>query len=143
MSTPARRATGPRPGAAGDTHVRRFFRVLNRSRGTLIGDAVRLAGSSAERRRGLLGVDRLSEGEGLWISPCEGIHTFGMRFALDLVFLSRDSVAVKTVSALQPWRISFCWRAASVLELPPGTIARCCLATGDLVEITPSAAQSH
>jgi hypothetical protein len=113
---------------------------MNSSRGMPMGDRIRLARSSTERRRGLLGVDQLGNGEGLWIDPCEGVHTFGMRFAIDVVFLAGNHTVMKTVAMLQPRRMSVCWRAKSVLELPAGTIERCCLKPGDIVEITPDSA---
>jgi hypothetical protein len=132
----ARRATGPATPAAGSVRAPRLFRAMNSSRGTMMGDAIWLTRSSAERRRGLLGIDRLAVGEGLWIDPCEGVHTFGMRFTIDVIFLAGNHTVVKTVTMLPPRRISVCWRAKSLLELPAGTIDRCCVKPGDIIEIT-------
>ncbi|HYP06159.1 MAG TPA: DUF192 domain-containing protein, partial [Bryobacteraceae bacterium] len=66
------------------------MRVLNVTRGVLLGDAVAAAKDSRSRRTGLLRHTGLAPGEGLWIVPCEAVHTFGMNFAIDVVFLSRS-----------------------------------------------------
>lgn len=78
------------------------------------------------RMRGLLGRSFLHPGEGLWIRPCNGIHTFGMRFAIDAVFLNRENRVVAVVERLQPHRLTRLYRdAASVIELPAGKIDEC------------------
>ena len=65
-------------------------RVRNITRGTLIGGAIDSAETSAARRTGLLKHSKLDEGAGLWIIPCESVHTFFMKFAIDLVYLDRE-----------------------------------------------------
>ena len=70
----------------------------------------------------LLGRTGLALGEGLWIVPCEGVHTFFMKFALDLIYLDRKHVVRKVVRNVKPWRLSFCLTAHSILELPVGAI---------------------
>jgi|SRR5579875_290137 len=99
--------------------------------GLTIARYVRVAGDSASRRRGLLGVSKIEHGAGLWIAPSEAIHTFGMKFAIDVVFLDRQFRIRKLVERLRPRRIAVCLSAASVLELRAGTIAECHLAVGD------------
>jgi uncharacterized membrane protein (UPF0127 family) len=84
--------------------------------------------------RGLLGRSELAPGEGLWIRPTNSIHMFFMRFAIDAVYLDRDGKVVKVVSRLRPWRMSFCRRARSVIELAAGEAERWCLQPGDRVE---------
>ncbi len=98
--------------------------VRNLTRGTLIGDRIDVAGTSAERTRGLLKRAGLSEGEGLWIVPCEGVHTFFMKFPLDLIYIDRKHLVRKAVANVRPWRLSMCIMAHSILELPAGTIER-------------------
>ena len=98
------------------------YRLRNLTRGTSLGDAIGLADTSQKRTTGLLKHNELCVGEGLWIVPCEGVHTFFMKFALDLVYLDRKKVVRKTVSNVSPWRLSMCLRAHSVVELPAGTI---------------------
>ncbi len=105
-------------------HVAPRYAVENLSRGSILAHDVRVAGSSAERRKGLLGLDRLEEGVGVWIAPCEAIHTCGMKVFIDAVFLDANLAVCKISQQLRPWRFSFCWAASSVLELQAGTAAR-------------------
>jgi len=108
-----------------------FINVCNVTRQTRLADRAQLAGDGRNRRKGLLGRDGLASGEGLWIVPCEAVHTFGMRFRIDLVFLDRANRIVKIRSDVGPWRLSGCLRAHSVLELPAGTIRDTQTMTGD------------
>lgn len=105
-----------------DTKTRRY-RVWNVDRNAAIANRVRLATTSAERRQGLLGVSKLDPGEGLWINPCEAVHTFGMKMPIDIVFLDREHRVRKIQREVGPNRIAFCVSAASVLELKAGTAA--------------------
>ena len=107
------------------------YKVLNATRNTTIGTKIVLANSSGERRTGLLKQDSLAEGHGLWIVPCEGIHTMFMRFAIDVVFLDRKNRVRKIRPNLPPWRLSACFVGRSVLELPAGTAERTLMAVGD------------
>lgn len=99
-----------------------YLKVVNLTRRAPIADRVLVAGAGTDRRKGLLGRDGLATGEGLWIVPCEAVHTFGMRFPIDLVYLDRQKRIVKVRSNVGPWRISGCLRAHSVIELPAGTL---------------------
>src|SRR6516165_9881454 len=94
------------------THDMRL-RISNLTRQTELAHCVDVADDSAKRRNGLLGREGLSRGEGLWIVPCEAVHTFGMRFPIDLVFLDRANRIVKIRSDVGPWRLSGCLRAHS------------------------------
>lgn len=109
--------------------------VKNTTRGVVLADRGMAALSSAARRTGLLKHDSLPQGEGLWIVPCEAIHTFGMKFSIDVVYLNREKKVLKTRSAIVPRRISACLRAHSVLELPAGTLDATGTQPGDLIEI--------
>lgn len=91
---------------------------------------VRIAATSHERRKGLLGLDRLQPGAGLWIAPCEAVHTFGMKIPIDAVFLGKDGRVKKVVPHLKPWRIAACLTASSVLELAAGAAERAQLRLG-------------
>lgn len=106
-------------------------RVQNITRGTLIGNAIDSAETSAARRTGLLKHKSLGEGAGLWIIPCESVHTFFMKFAIDLIYLDRERRVRSVVRGLVPWRVSMCLTAHSILELPPGTIDRTKTVKGD------------
>ena len=111
------------------------IRVFNATRGCSLGDAIDCAGTSQSRRVGLLKRTGLAKGEGLWIVPCEAIHTFFMRFDIDVLFLDRKKRVVKVVRRLRPWRIAFSWRGRSVLELPAGTMEETGTAPGDVLEV--------
>lgn len=76
----------------------------------------------AERMRGLLGRTELAADAGLLITQCGAVHTLGMRYALDLIYLSRDWQVKKLVRRLTPWRFSACPGASMVIELPAGRL---------------------
>ncbi len=111
------------------------LRVTNKTRGTLLGNAIDIADSSAKRRTGLLKRTGLKPGEGLWIVPCESVHTFFMKFAIDLVYLDRSRKVRKTRSAVPPWRMSACFSAHSIIELPAGAVEQSKTQPGDELQI--------
>ncbi len=112
----------------------RRLRVQNTSRVTTLADRALIADSSKTRKTGLLKHDRLEPGEGLWITPCEGVHTIGMKFPIDVLFLDRQRKIVKIRRAMPRWRMATCLWAHSVLELPSGTAAATNTARGDQLE---------
>lgn len=96
---------------------------------------VELATSPWVRARGLLGRAGLAPGEGLWLAPCRSIHTVGMQFAIDVVFLDRASRVVRVVADLAPFRLTWGgWRAHGALEFAAGEAARLGLAEGQRVQ---------
>jgi len=113
------------------------YRLRNLTRGTVVGDAIDIADTSAKRRTGLLKHTGLNAGEGLWIVPCESVHTFFMKFALDLVYLDRRHVVRKAVTNVVPWRMSVCLSAHSIVELPVGAIAASGTVKGDQLAMEP------
>jgi protein-S-isoprenylcysteine O-methyltransferase Ste14 len=99
--------------------------------GAVLAEQLRLAHTHWTRLRGLLGTRSLEPGDGLWLRPCRQVHMFGMRYAVDAVFLDDRQRVVRTVSGLAPGRVSpRVSEAASVIELPAGTAARLGLADG-------------
>ncbi len=98
-------------------------------------DRAKVAGTSAERRTGLLNHSKLDSGEGLWIVPCESVHTFFMKFAIDVVFLNKKRVVVKVRPNMVQRRIALALRGHSVVELPVGVIESSGTRVGDQVEI--------
>ena len=94
-----------------------------------------MADSSSKRRTGLLKHERLEPGEGLWIIPCESVHTFFMKFPIDLVYLDKKKQVRKVRKAVPAWRLSACLTAHSILELPAGTIEASRTQAGDQIEI--------
>jgi uncharacterized membrane protein (UPF0127 family) len=105
--------------------------VRNRTRKTVLAQAADVADTSAKRRTGLLRHERLEPGDGLWIVPCESVHTFFMKFPIDLVYLDKQRRVRKVRKAVPAWRLSACLSAHSVLELPAGTIAQSSTSVGD------------
>ncbi len=105
--------------------------VRNASRGTSLGGAIETARAGGERKKGLLGRTGLEPGGGMWIVPCEGIHTFFMKFAIDVIYIDRNKKVRKTITNLAPWRLSLCLTAHSVLELPVGVIEASGTTPGD------------
>jgi hypothetical protein len=116
------------------------LRIVNRTRQTGIGDRIEVADRGERRRKGLLGRTGLAPGEGLWIVPCEAVHTFGMKFAIDLIFLDRKWRVVKVRHAVRSGRISGSLRAHSVVELPAGTVRASLTETGDQLDFEPVSA---
>jgi uncharacterized membrane protein (UPF0127 family) len=109
-------------------------KVNNATKGVILGDAVIVASDSRTRRTGLLRHSTLIPGEGLWIVPCEAVHTFGMKFAIDVVFLSRKKQILKVRKNMTVRRIAICLRAHSVLELPAGMLDKTGTTPGDQLE---------
>jgi uncharacterized membrane protein (UPF0127 family) len=130
----ARNLLTSRRNAPRDTRLQ----VSNLTRNSVLATCMEVADSAAKRNKGLLGRERLSPGEGLWIIPCEAVHTFWMRFSIDLVYLDRKKRIRKLVSEVRPWRLSACLWAHSVLELPPGTIRNTQTRPGDRLEFSIS-----
>ena len=112
--------------------------VRNASRGTVLADRVAVAATAVARMRGLLGTDELPTQRGLLLRPCRQVHSFFMRYALDLVFIDRADCVVATLPRFARNRISpFVSTAAAVLELPAGTLDERPAATGDRLDIVP------
>jgi uncharacterized protein len=113
--------------------------VYNKTRERFIATRVRVADGYFSRLIGLLGTTRrwARPGKGLWIVPSHGVHTIGMLYALDLVFLNRDRVVVEVEEHVRPFRISkVSFKADSVLELPVHTVFRSETRVGDQLEIS-------
>lgn len=112
----------------------RWIEVLNRTRNTSLGGRIEVADTAPLRSKGLLGRKGLEPGTGLWIVPCESVHTFWMQFPIDLVYLDRSLRVRKTRQSVGPWRMSACLTAHSILELPSGTIRESATQSGDVLE---------
>ena len=111
--------------------------VINLSKKTWLATKVRKADNFLTRLVGLLKRSNLGPEEALWLTPSKGIHTIGMKFPIDVVFLSRKNVVVSLTSGLAPYRISGVHLTSySVLELPNGTIRKSQTEIGDQLEIS-------
>lgn len=117
--------------------------IVNATRGTTLADAARCACGLGRRLIGLMGLAALPTGAGLILAPCTGLHTWFMRFSIDLVYVQlddvegRDGVVVRTKTGLRPFRVAPA-RADLVVELPVGTIARTTTAVGDRIVLRPA-----
>ena len=114
------------------------FYVYNKTRETFLATEASVANSYFPRLIGLLGkTKRWAElGRGLWIVPSRGVHTIGMLFPIDLVFLDKEKQVVHVEEHVRPFRISaVSLKAWSVLELPTHTIFRTGTKIGDKLEI--------
>ena len=114
------------------------WKISNLTRQTVLAEQVEVADHGATRRKGLLGCNALGPGEGLWIVPCESVHTFGMRFAIDLVYVDRKLRVRKVRSGVPPWRLSACLSAHSVIELASGAARASRTEPGDTLEFSPT-----
>lgn len=115
--------------------------AFNRTRQTSLAAELSVADTHWTRFRGLLGLAAADfpEGAGLWIKPCKGVHTLGMAFPIDVVYLDSSLKVVEIRSELRPWRFSpVLVRATSVLELPCHIAAQTKTEIGDTIEITLS-----
>jgi uncharacterized membrane protein (UPF0127 family) len=116
-----------------DSTVNRL-RITNRRSGEMLTTHAGIANTSELRRRGLLKHTSLEPGDGLWIAPCEAVHCFGMKFAIDVIYLNKQKKILKMRPNMGKNRISFCLLAHSVLELPAGTIDKTGTVVGDELE---------
>jgi uncharacterized membrane protein (UPF0127 family) len=109
--------------------------LRNKTRATTVGTRIAIADTSLTRLMGLAGRRRLDSGCGLLIRPSSGIHTFGMRFSIDVVALNKSLQVLKLWHRLAPWRVtSINLKTHSVLELPAGQISNCQIEVGDQLE---------
>ena len=85
---------------------------------------------------GLLGRSQLPADSGLWLEPCNSIHTWGMKFAIDVVFLDASGTVLRTVPNMRPWRVCWpVWKARIIVEIPAGTIDRRNISPGNRYKI--------
>jgi hypothetical protein len=110
-------------------------RAIRAEDGATVIDPLHVPRGMLARMRGLLGRDGLAYGEGMWFAPCWSIHTFGMRFAIDIVYLNRHGEVCKIVSEMRPGRLSACLSASSVIELASGGARKLGLSRGTKLQI--------
>ena len=113
--------------------VPRCLRNLTREK--VVADRLFVADTFFSRLKGLLGTSELPQGEALLISPCNNIHMFGMRYAIDVAFVGADNKVLKVVEALAPGRIAWCRGASFVVEMPCGALRRSETEVGDTFAI--------
>jgi uncharacterized protein len=118
-----------------------IYSVFNLTRQALVASEVERADNWRARMKGLLGrsAQSLSNGQGLWIEPCQGIHTIGMSFPIDVAYLDANGRVIRLYFSLRPFRLAALkFRARSVLEMAPGTLLNSGAMVGDVLELRPS-----
>lgn len=111
------------------------FALTNTRHDRIVAQTLLTAFDSKSRRTGLLAHDALPEGSALIIAPTQAIHTFSMRFSIDVAFVSKDGLVLKVRRAVPPRRIAVCWRAFAVIELPAGALETSDTKAGDRLKI--------
>ena len=106
---------------------------MTRTDGVVVCEECLVAATPFTRMRGLLGRSSLPSGQGILLRPAASVHTFFMRFPIDVVFLDKELRVVEIAGDLRPWRVAGKRGAKAVLELPAGECARRDLAVGDQV----------
>ena len=130
-------------GGGNNNHRNGAVYVYNKTRETFVATDAVVADSYLRRLVGLLGKTKrwARLGAGLWIKPSRGVHTIGMLFPIDLIFLGKEKEVVEVEEFVRPFRISrVSLKATSVLELPPHTIYRTGTKVGDQLEISSAQA---
>ncbi len=113
-------------------------RLVHVASGAILAERLEIARTTPDRMRGLLGRERLSPGGGMLIERCSSIHTFFMRFPIDVIFLDGAGTARKVSREVGPWRLRWAFGAQAVAELPAGTLDRMPVAAGDALRIEDS-----
>ena len=106
-------------------------RLINQRNGMIVASRVMTAFDSASRRHGLLGLDAMPAGQALIIAPSNAVHTWSMRFAIDLAFITKAGRIVKVRSGVQPRRIAVSVTAYAVIEFDSGILEARDTAAGD------------
>ena len=113
----------------------RFLRLVHPRSGRVLAERLRVPRTAFGRGLGLMFRRELPAGDGMWIMPCNGIHMFFMRFAIDAVFLDAERRIVRIASDVRPWRTAAAKRSRAVLELAAGEAARVGLQPGHLLRL--------
>jgi hypothetical protein len=113
-----------------------LLRISNLTRQTELSSRTDVADSPKARNKGLLGRTGLLPGEGLWIVPCQSVHTFFMKFPIDLIYIDRNNKVKKVHNNVGPWRISACFSAHSIIELPVGVVKATQTVPGDQLQFS-------
>jgi uncharacterized membrane protein (UPF0127 family) len=115
--------------------------LVNARTGGVLASELELARDSRSRRIGLLGRTTFTDGQALIIAPSNAVHTFGMRFPIDLVFVTASGRVTRARAGLGAARVCMSPSAYAVVELPVGTIARSRTVRGDLLAICRRSAE--
>jgi uncharacterized membrane protein (UPF0127 family) len=109
--------------------------LLNKRTKGVLASRLIPAFESKSRTVGLLRHTSLPAGDAMIIAPCDAIHTFFMRFPIDVVFVAKNGRVLKTRAAVKAWRIAFAFRAYATVEMAAGTLLGCPIVVGDYLEV--------
>ena len=124
---------------AGKSRMQSGYCVFNLMNESFLGLNITPALTSQARLKGLLGKLRLGPGEGLWLVPSQGIHTFGMLFPIDVICLDKHQRVIHVIEHMRPFGVTrIRLNCASILELPAHTIYRSQTHVGDQLAIGPA-----
>jgi uncharacterized protein len=116
--------------------------LVNERTGAIVAAVLETAFDSATRRRGLLGREDLAEGRALVLAPCNAVHTWRMRFPIDVLFVARDGRITKIVERLGAWRMAASFSAFATIELRAGALSDRDLTVGDRLALRPVSSRS-
>lgn len=120
------------------------MRLINTKNDRLIADRITVAGTFLSRFRGLMGKSGLEKGEALIILPCKSVHTFFMRFEIDVLFLDRECVVIQTEESMKPYRFSyFVPKSYIVVEIPAGVLSETGTRVGDKLKLIVKEGPHH
>lgn len=115
----------------------KVYVVVNDTRNVCLGNRIHVADTTLSRFIGLLGRNNLLPSEGLFIEPSNGVHTVGMRFAIDVLLLNKEREVLAVYDSMRPFRVTrLNWKAASALELPAGVRMNTGTRIGDKLSIS-------
>jgi uncharacterized protein len=117
------------------------MKLWNATRNTLLAEKVRQATTFIRRLKGLLGTPCLPIGEVLLIAPCNSVHTLGMRYSIDVLFMADDGTVLKIAANLPPGRVAAARSSSYVLELPAGLAAQTGTVVGDRLNYLPQGSE--
>ena len=117
--------------------------AINVTTGVALASELEVARSLAARTKELLGRDGLQPEQGMLIDPCSSVHTWFMRFPIDIIFIDSKNRVVGLRRNLKPWRMAWSWRGTKTIELPAGAIAATGTQVGDIVSFQPAAPRTE
>ena len=118
--------------------LRLVWQLIDTTRNVVVAPRVARAETFTQRLVGLLAHKSLPGDEGLWIEPCDSIHTFFMRFPIDVAFVDREGVVIRRIDVIKPWRATRLYsKARACVELAPGVLARAGVVEGSRLALLP------
>lgn len=109
------------------------MKLVNITKNIILAESIELADNPWKRFKGLLGREGLPDGSGLYITPCNSIHSFFMRFSFDAIFIDKKNMIIDIIEEMPPGKIKYCFSAHSVIEIPPQIINKTETRIGDII----------